>query len=406
MEAMDIQAVESKLSDVTVTAIPMSGKNVHKELAHGGNSHATISTVPASSPSSNGKDKDNGTSNMAVIWNNKLKWHTGYSADSVEWCPIDGYRNVLVCGTYQLEKKDEVEQSSRQIRLGKIYLFIVNKDTTELCPIQTVDTSGILDQKWCYHTIQDYPVLAVVTSQGFIELYRLVQEGTISLKLWTNLSLGQDILALSVDWSTNKTPSAEPSLVVSDSLGGITVLKLIVDGLQKIGSWKGHNFEAWITAFNYWNTNTFYSGGDDCIFKVYDMRVSDDAVIVNRRHEAGVTTIRSHIEVEHQLLTGSYDEKVRLWDARNLRQSVTETEVNGGVWRLKFHPYKPTTILAACMYGGFRILRFEEQTLSVVCEYLEHESIAYGADWQFDEESLVATCSFYDCKLHIGQIIF
>ncbi|XP_026759469.2 diphthine methyltransferase isoform X1 [Galleria mellonella] len=343
---------------------------------------------------------------MAVIWNNKLKWHTGYSADSVEWCPIDGYRNVLVCGTYQLEKKDEVEQSSRQIRLGKIYLFIVNKDTTELCPIQTVDTSGILDQKWCYHTIQDYPVLAVVTSQGFIELYRLVQEGTISLKLWTNLSLGQDILALSVDWSTNKTPSAEPSLVVSDSLGGITVLKLIVDGLQKIGSWKGHNFEAWITAFNYWNTNTFYSGGDDCIFKVYDMRVSDDAVIVNRRHEAGVTTIRSHIEVEHQLLTGSYDEKVRLWDARNLRQSVTETEVNGGVWRLKFHPYKPTTILAACMYGGFRILRFEEQTLSVVCEYLEHESIAYGADWQFDEESLVATCSFYDCKLHIGQIIF
>nr|CBH09248.1 similar to CG18292 [Heliconius melpomene] len=58
MEAMDIQAVESKLSDVTVTAIPMSGKNSHKDLALGGNSHATISTVPASSPSSNGKDKD------------------------------------------------------------------------------------------------------------------------------------------------------------------------------------------------------------------------------------------------------------------------------------------------------------------------------------------------------------
>lgn len=58
MEAMDIQAVESKLSDVTVTAIPMSGKNVHKDLGQGGNSHATISTVPASSPSSTGKDKD------------------------------------------------------------------------------------------------------------------------------------------------------------------------------------------------------------------------------------------------------------------------------------------------------------------------------------------------------------
>ncbi|KAJ2939181.1 hypothetical protein O0L34_g4686 [Tuta absoluta] len=71
MEAMDIQAVESKLSDVTVTAIPMSGKNVHKDLGHGGNSHATISTVntiqpAAASPSSNGKDKD-GTSKYAQL---------------------------------------------------------------------------------------------------------------------------------------------------------------------------------------------------------------------------------------------------------------------------------------------------------------------------------------------------
>lgn len=64
---MDIQAVESKLSDVTVTAIPMSGKNSHKDLALGGNSHATISTVPASSPSSNGKDKDNSMSKYAQL---------------------------------------------------------------------------------------------------------------------------------------------------------------------------------------------------------------------------------------------------------------------------------------------------------------------------------------------------
>lgn len=67
MEAMDIQAVESKLSDVTVTAIPMNGKNNHKDLGHGGSSHTTISTVPASSPSSFGKDKDNGTSKYAQL---------------------------------------------------------------------------------------------------------------------------------------------------------------------------------------------------------------------------------------------------------------------------------------------------------------------------------------------------
>ncbi|CAK1595805.1 unnamed protein product [Parnassius mnemosyne] len=67
MEAMDIQAVESKLSDVTVTAIPMSSKSIHKDVGHSSNSHATISTVPASSPSSVGKDKDNGMSKYAQL---------------------------------------------------------------------------------------------------------------------------------------------------------------------------------------------------------------------------------------------------------------------------------------------------------------------------------------------------
>lgn len=67
MEAMDIQAVESKLSDVTVTAIPMNGKSVHKDSVYGASSHATISTVPAAaSPSSTGKDKD-GVSKYAQL---------------------------------------------------------------------------------------------------------------------------------------------------------------------------------------------------------------------------------------------------------------------------------------------------------------------------------------------------
>lgn len=64
---MDIQAVESKLSDVTVTAIPMNGKAVHKDVTHTGNGHATISTVPAASPSSISKDKDNSVSKYAQL---------------------------------------------------------------------------------------------------------------------------------------------------------------------------------------------------------------------------------------------------------------------------------------------------------------------------------------------------
>ena len=31
------------------------------------------------------------------------KVDTAYSADSVEWCPLEGYQHVLVAGTYQLQ---------------------------------------------------------------------------------------------------------------------------------------------------------------------------------------------------------------------------------------------------------------------------------------------------------------
>lgn len=138
---------------------------------------------------------------------------------------------------------------------------MIDSSIAELSPTQTIETSGILDQKWCYHTIQNYPVLATVTSEGMLQLYRLVDEdGTLTLKLWIEESIGENILALSLDWSTNKIESEEPDIVVSDSAGSVTVFRVVGDKLLKIGMWQGHGFEAWIAAFNYWNTNVFYSG--------------------------------------------------------------------------------------------------------------------------------------------------
>lgn len=86
------------------------------------------------------------------------------------------------------------------------------------------------------------------------------ENGTLKLKLWVEESIGENILALSLDWSTNKTETEEPDIVVSDSAGSVTVLRVVGDQLLKIGRWKGHGFEAWIAAFNYWNSNIFYSG--------------------------------------------------------------------------------------------------------------------------------------------------
>nr|XP_032525075.1 diphthine methyltransferase [Danaus plexippus plexippus] len=367
MEAMDIQAVESKLSDVTVTAIPMNEK-------------------------------------MAVKWTPKWKWSTYLNADTVEWCPIEPYTHILVCSTYQLDTKDEGNLVSNYRRLGRINVLSITDDMKEIVPIQTIDASGVLDQKWCHHKIQGYPVLGLVTSEGYLQLFRLVDTDRLKLELWLEGQLGRDVLALSLDWSTNKILNEEPRLIASDTSGTLTLTKVVGNFMRKIGKWKCHSYDAWVTAFNYWNTDLFYSGGDDCLFISYDVR-TPLPVLINQSHNAGVTAIKSSVDVEYQLLTGSYDEKVRLWDTRNLKRCISECEVNGGVWRLKYNPNEKSVVVAACMYGGFRLLRINKD-VKVMHEYLEHESIAYGADWKYDDRSVVATCSFYDSMMHIGEVTF
>lgn len=37
---------------------------------------------------------------------------TGYYADTVEWCPVEGFEDYLVCGTYQLLEKNEEDDGS------------------------------------------------------------------------------------------------------------------------------------------------------------------------------------------------------------------------------------------------------------------------------------------------------
>jgi len=39
---------------------------------------------------------------------------TGLTADSVEWCPLDGHNELLACGTYQLTGSK---------RIGSLLLF-------------------------------------------------------------------------------------------------------------------------------------------------------------------------------------------------------------------------------------------------------------------------------------------
>ena len=148
---------------------------------------------------------------------------------------------------------------------------------------------------------------------------------------------------------------------MSNSDGFLSLFDLNSPDLTEIASWQAHDLEVWITAFNYHNTSIIYSGADDSLFKGWDSRALGSPTFVNRTHQAGVTSIQSHPLQQHVLVTGSYDEYVRLWDTRSLKQPVAEHSVGGGVWRLKWHPTDKAKLLVAAMHNGFWTLNVDEK---------------------------------------------
>ena len=57
-----------------------------------------------------------------------------------------------------------------------------------------------------------------------------------------------------------------------------------------------------------------------------------------------------HPSKEHVFCSGSYDESVRVWDARNMSLPVKEVPTGGGVWRVKW-TRSGSRIIAASMHG-------------------------------------------------------
>lgn len=335
---------------------------------------------------------------------------TEYTADSVEWCPVEGFKIFMACGTYQLRKPDSasagLESKSDQdmeephTRLGRLYLYRFVEDSSSygsgsLVEVQRKDTYAILDMKWCHVPMTNSAFLGVANASGSIELLRLeVSENGHALQSVCRLALEEQCLALSLDWSSGRTGGASDQplkIVTSDSRGRVHLLNVGEAGstLQNMDTWQAHSFEAWIAAFNYWQTEVIYSGGDDGLLRGWDTRGPAISLFTNKRHSMGVCSIQSNPHRENILATGSYDEHVLLWDTRNMKQPFEDMPVQGGVWRLKWHPFQPHLLLAACMHSGFKILNCQkavedkQEICTVSVSQALPNSLLYGADWSW-----------------------
>ncbi|KAG8998509.1 hypothetical protein FRB94_006854 [Tulasnella sp. JGI-2019a] len=357
---------------------------------------------------------------------------TIYCADSVEFCPHPLATDILVCGTYQLQKPDashptENQSPIAQRRLGRCYIFSVDNEGV-LTELQRVDLPAIPDMKWSHTYTETNALFAIADAEGSVTLYRWSLEKRELQEVQKIRVRDPTNLCLSLDWSDRRHVSsgAGNSIVVSSSDGTISILAKSDTGEMDVAlSWKAHEFEPWVATWDYWARDVVYSGGDDCKLKGWDVREGGSkATFVNNSFDAGVTTIQSHPHTEHMLAVGSYDATVRLYDTRKPLTPLLQMNIGGGAWRVKWHPdaAQKDDLLVACMHGGFKVLRIAPEISGFAAnepsgnqgyEYLARfeedcPSLAYGVDWSFrsdqKEGRLIAGCSFYDHTVRTWRV--
>lgn len=334
--------------------------------------------------------------------------HLDGNADAVEFCPHSPFQHILAAATYTLE------EGSQPHRSGSISLFSADA-VAGLQLLHRAHTSGIFDIKWNPSGDGDgmHPLLARADADGCVSLLRLQLEsatedhGSLLREVCTERI--SSAMCLCVDWNPT---AGSLSLGLSD--GSASIVAVRESQLQTSQSWSAHEYELWAASFDTYRPHLLYTGSDDCCFSCWDLRESPSNLVFRnaRSHKMGVCCIAQNPMNSNMLLTGSYDESIRLWDIRSISKPVNEKSLclGGGVWRIKYHPYLSNLVLAACMHNGFAVVRIEEMDAIILETYSKHESLAYGADWQrggvcledkSNRGSLVATCSFYDRLLRL-----
>ncbi|WKX98194.1 hypothetical protein Q1695_013682 [Nippostrongylus brasiliensis] len=170
----------------------------------------------------------------------------------------------------------------------------------------------------------------------------------------------------------------ESNVVSCTDKSGRVHLVDVVPG-KVVTSWDAHvlpytnsGCEVWTCAMR---ENLLCTGGEDGILKIWDLR-SHSFVQQCRRFDAGVT-FTSWIQ-SHSILTGSYDQHIRLFDVRNTKEPLIYVKTNGGVWHVENCEYGGTQhYLASCMYGGWALLDGDFKTIK--SDETAGEQLLYGA---------------------------
>ena len=234
--------------------------------------------------------------------------------------------------------------------------------------MQTVPLdSAVLDLEWTPHVAVLGDLLCVATSTGSLEFYSFdTATATARLKWYSSKQISEaSTLVLDLLWH----PSRADVIAVTLSDGAVSLCQSRnADNEPDSRPWSPsstiitselatHSLEPWTLAFSP-DASHIFSGGDDAVLQALRLSSSSDAdanevngssndgdddeqapatqLWTDRKlHEAGVTSI---LPLANDLLvTGSYDDRIRLLSAPALgrRKVLAELDLGGGVWRLK-----------------------------------------------------------------------
>uniref|UniRef100_A0A6B2L9R2 methylated diphthine methylhydrolase n=1 Tax=Arcella intermedia TaxID=1963864 RepID=A0A6B2L9R2_9EUKA len=294
---------------------------------------------------------------------------------------------TLAVGCYQLNEESKERE-------GFVFLYNFN-NLKQFVLRQSLRIPGIFDMKW-----KDQ-YLGIASSTGSVDIYELQKDVTLKNITSFNQPDAQNCFTLSVSWNSNS------EIAASYSTGRVSVLSFNEGSNELCTVWENdhsHSLESWIVSFLKSNPNIIISGADDCSLKLWDIRTNNLKPIASnsKSYTMGVTTIDSRLKYgENGFLVGSYDETVRYWDLRNMKDSIHTFNSGGGVWRIKGREESGSVAIAA-MSGNFQVLQLNEnKELERICSYSSvHSSLAYGIDWMPNTNTL-ASGSFYDNKLSV-----
>ena len=328
------------------------------------------------------------------------EFDTKLTADVVAWRPNS---SSLACATYYLNKEDKTRQ-------GCIYLLDFDHQKTALSELGSVffANSGILDLKWI-----DDSRLITIDSENCIKLFKVYDKNNLELVVKQEIEREESI-GLTLDFLLKENGSFQ--VLTSDTKGFLTLSEFDQNRVESIESFKAHDFEVWSVLIDSNESGLIYSGADDCLLKMWDLRVSKEKCtqmckvfeggvcsIIQPKHDNSKKWLEGYNE--NHILSSSYDEHIYVLDKRNLKTPLKRSDsLNGGVWKMKIHPSR-NLILCACMHIGVHLVNAESLTSELYYDQHGLNNLAYGCDWANFQTETIATCSFYNHQLKIWKLI-